>query len=1052
MRPLKLSMKAFGPYPKEEIINFSELEDKNLFLITGPTGSGKTTIFDAISFAMYGEANGNTRITDQLRSQFADDDVLTEVDLEFVLKDIKYHINRIPKQMRKKKRGDGFTEQSPDATLKIFDQKPARIITGVTSVNDKIEEIIGINIDQFRQIMMIPQGDFRKLLISDSQDREEVLQKLFNTKKYNIIQEKLKKDFKELKKEISKYEASRTESLGRIKYDDKSILDELLSSEERDISKISKLIKESIKKDKKILKTYEKQLEKIKKKYEQNLKLKNITIENNKKLLKKSEIKKEIEFLNKEKDIIDQKKTQLNKGKKAKDILPFENELNSQKEELIKKDKKLKLQEKKLEDLQSNFKEISPKYERYNSDKFKLERDSLIGEKKSLEGFLEKFKKLEGLTKELEKTRKLKNKLLNQEKDLEKQKDETQLKIKKNINLKEKAKDAKLQLTEIKSEISKNNEILNISEKLINELEILNKTNKKLLDINSKKDEFEKKLKEKELEFKKAKHNFFANQAAILAKELEEGDECPVCGSTHHEKLARPTKDSIDKDKLDKVEKEYNKLNENFQDIKQKLIKSNSKKDNSEEKIKEKIKELKEKDLQKNNKNLNKNISKSDIKNIQSEITNDLEDLKKKKKELNNKSNKISEYEKNLKNYNNDLENLKKSILKNSSELDNVKTKFISLDSNLKEFKKDLPEEINDQEDLQNKISEKNRKILELDTQKKETDLKYNKLKSDIQSNKNYTKELKSDIDDLKNIIKDKSKKFKNKISESDFKDYDDYNNYKYTSLELEKLQKEIAEFNKNLFSLNNQYESILKETQDIKKEDVSKYDDIIMQINNTEKELADKKGTLRGKITNNETELRNIEKINNNISKKEKRYKILGNLADIADGKNENRMTFERYVLAAFFEDILLAANQRLEEMSSGRYFLTRTDEKERANKQSGLEMKVLDNYTGEFRHVRTLSGGESFKASLAMALGLSDVVQSYAGNVRLDTMFIDEGFGTLDSESLDSAIDCLVDLQKRGRLVGIISHVSELKERIDVRLEVNATNQGSTTNFKML
>ncbi|MEA1975929.1 MAG: SbcC/MukB-like Walker B domain-containing protein, partial [Bacillota bacterium] len=195
--------------------------------------------------------------------------------------------------------------------------------------------------------------------------------------------------------------------------------------------------------------------------------------------------------------------------------------------------------------------------------------------------------------------------------------------------------------------------------------------------------------------------------------------------------------------------------------------------------------------------------------------------------------------------------------------------------------------------------------------------------------------------------------------------------------------------------------------------------------------------------------ELKNIKFLNKEVGKIEKKFFIIGDLSNVANGNNEKRISFERYVLAAFLEDIIYAANTRLDKMTDGRYQMLRTDKKERANKQSGLEIEVFDNYTGKTRHVKTLSGGESFKASLAMALGLSDVVQEYAGNVRLDTMFIDEGFGTLDSESLDSAINCLIDLQKNGRLVGIISHVPELKDRIPSRLEVISSNIGSETRF---
>jgi exonuclease SbcC len=180
-----------------------------------------------------------------------------------------------------------------------------------------------------------------------------------------------------------------------------------------------------------------------------------------------------------------------------------------------------------------------------------------------------------------------------------------------------------------------------------------------------------------------------------------------------------------------------------------------------------------------------------------------------------------------------------------------------------------------------------------------------------------------------------------------------------------------------------------------------------------------------------------------------EERYKLIGHLHEIAKGQNTYRITFERYVLAAFLDDILREANVRLRKMTAGRFELLRKTDRSKGNVQSGLELLVFDQYTGQERHVKTLSGGESFKASLSLALGLADVVQNYAGGVSLETMFIDEGFGTLDPESLDQAIEALMDIQSSGRLVGIISHVPELKERIDIRLEVIAGQTGSRTEF---
>ncbi|NLC94642.1 MAG: SMC family ATPase, partial [Bacilli bacterium] len=202
-------------------------------------------------------------------------------------------------------------------------------------------------------------------------------------------------------------------------------------------------------------------------------------------------------------------------------------------------------------------------------------------------------------------------------------------------------------------------------------------------------------------------------------------------------------------------------------------------------------------------------------------------------------------------------------------------------------------------------------------------------------------------------------------------------------------------------------------------------------------------------KLQSNKRVLTNIKKTYQNITNKEKEYGVISDLAKVANGDNPQRIAFERYVLAAYFEDIIKAANQRLKKMTHDRYYLDRKDEKGKGRAQQGLDLEVYDYYTGKRRDVSTLSGGEAFMASLALALGLSDVVQSYAGGIQLDTIFIDEGFGTLDPESLDQAINTLISLQKQGRLIGIISHVQELKERIDVKLEVKPSKFGSTARL---
>jgi len=264
-------------------------------------------------------------------------------------------------------------------------------------------------------------------------------------------------------------------------------------------------------------------------------------------------------------------------------------------------------------------------------------------------------------------------------------------------------------------------------------------------------------------------------------------------------------------------------------------------------------------------------------------------------------------------------------------------------------------------------------------------------------------------------------------------------------------MENSINEYKDKVKSLKDRIEEVEKETLNMDKVNEEKILEEIKSWKEKEEEVNKEDNKLFARIDNNQKQLKKINKLTLSIAKGEEEYKVVAELSKLAKGDNSEKLSFERYVLAAYFNEIIQAANIRLMKMTGRRFLLKRKEERVKGNKQSGLELEVFDNYTGKARHVKTLSGGESFKASLALALGLADVIQSYTGGIRVDTMFIDEGFGSLDQESLDNAINCLIDLQKGGRLVGIISHVSELKERIDARLEVTPAKEGSHIRFNI-
>ena len=312
MRPIKLTISAFGPYASKQIIDFEELKGRNIFVISGKTGAGKTTIFDAISYALYGEASGDSRETDSLRSHFADDNTETYVELEFELRGERYIVNRVPKQKKKKARGEGYTEKSADATLTLPDGK---VITKVKNVSDKIIEILGINRDQFKQIVMLAQGEFKKLLLADSVEREGIFRKIFNTYDFEKIQNELKEKAARLSRNRIKSKEKMQTNLENIKGEHDIIIDEYV-----DFPLVIEKLKELLERDNSIYKTLNEEYQLIDNKLQVKNQEKSI-VETNNNLIKE----KEVIIANLEKLLCDEEKYKTKSkiiidGKSAKEV------------------------------------------------------------------------------------------------------------------------------------------------------------------------------------------------------------------------------------------------------------------------------------------------------------------------------------------------------------------------------------------------------------------------------------------------------------------------------------------------------------------------------------------------------------------------------------------------------------------------------------------------------------------------------------------------------------------------------------------------------------
>ena len=1041
MRPIKLTISAFGPYASKQVIDFEELKGRNIFVISGKTGAGKTTIFDAISYALYGEASGESRETDSLRSHFADDNTETYVELEFELRGEKYTVNRVPKQKKKKARGEGYTEKSADATLTLPDGK---VITKVKNVTDKIIEILGITREQFKQIVMLAQGEFKKLLLADSVEREGIFRKIFNTYDFEKIQAELKDKAANLSKNRTKSKHEMEINLKNIKGEHDIVIDEYV-----DFPLVIEKLKDLLERDNNIYKTLNEEGKEV----DNNLQVKNqekAIIETNNNLLKEKEIitkaleellSKEDEYKNKSKTIID--------GKNAKEVKYIEDKLIETTKKLTKREEDYNLSLKNIDSLKLKQEEANKLLQIEESKE--CDREKLSVEINNLNKLEEKIIELDSLNNKVmhlkQSAENSKLQIINNKKEteeLKKSKEEKELQLKDIATLETKK-------VELESDIKAKNKTLDEVRELFKVIRSFQNT---YIEHNNKAKEY----KEFEVEYKKVKENYEKmddlykkEQAGILASKLQENEPCPVCGSTNHpnkatikENLKIPTKEELKvaKENLDKLEKEnLEKINN--------LTTLNSNKTTYLEQVNNHLSMLSA--TLNIDKTFNSETAKV-VKNLGTELKSVIDKLKDELLKVIDKISLKEKIEKELNLITTTINEREHSLIKLEECEKNYKTELTQNITKIDEYKKEIPENITDLKTLNNLIEVKTKELNISKEKLAKLRLENENLAKKLEGENSTSKEINKSIEELKLEIANNKANFNEAIKEQGFDNIQTYEDAKLQISMVESLEKEVENYNSELKLTKAKQEDIINKTKDIVFMDITTIDEEIRSIQNNKKELESKLRELHAIIVGNKTILKNVENLNIEFKEIEEEYKVVGELADLANGKKAPYISFERYILASYFEDIIEAANIRLEKMTGDRFSLIRKTSKSKGAGQKGLELEIYDNYTDSSRDVSSLSGGESFKASLSLALGLSDIVQSNAGGVSLDTMFVDEGFGTLDPQSLDNAIDSLLELQRGGRLVGIISHVEELKERIDAKLEVTSTSKGSKVEFNIL
>ena len=891
MRPELLTMQAFGPYKDLTTIDFTKLDDHGIYLLTGPTGAGKTMIFDAIMYALYQTGSGEYRNKeDTFRNRNVPIDVKPFVRLTFSVLNKRYTIERTLRYKAKKD-----NKNLTDVKVYLKDESNNQLYTNLKEVNDKIIEIIGVDKNQFVQICMIAQGEFKKILNAKTQDRILIFRKLFNSEKYNELQDAILDDYLGLRRKHDDLTLSLYSVLQNVEIDDR---DELLSKY-LVFDKVSELLNKQIAKDRIKVDSDSEKAKLIDKQ------LVDIDISINKAL----QLKKDQEEINKQKLLV--------------------NDLNNQK--IIVSEK--------LNKLISDDELISKIDDQIN----KINND------------LNAYKQLDDLNKKLNS---INISIDNTSKKLNKLNDDKQLNDKEIMKLEKIIDDN----SDIEAKSLKHSQLLkewmqqkNVYQKYISDKKILD--NDELL-LNNKQGIFQDKyniyLANKAL-YDKEYDRFLCNQAGILAKDLTDGEACPVCGSTSHVRLAKILDDVYSYEKLDELKKivevQSNECLQLSRDIAS---------------ISARIKVAKE---------TLDSIVVSDIDEINSNIKS-LNALLLADKKNNDKYqdalNKLPLLKENGDKLNGLINDNSHMLVKLISDKDNVGVYYQDIKSKLSY---DCLDSANK---MLNKLKEQKKQILD-----------------NIRSLQEKIIGIDNSISASKAIIST----LQSKLADSKVFDIDKLNASKN---ELNKLKSELNNDIKNTYSI---------------------LDKNIKILNNIKPIYLD--------INANEDKLQLISKINDTINGR--------------SGKESGKIKLETYVQMKFLDEILIKCNLRLMAMTNDQYSLCRHKEADNRQSQTGLDIDVIDHYNNSIRPVSSLSGGESFKASMALALGLSDEIQA-SSKIKLETLFIDEGFGTLDDESLEAMMNILADLSNSNKLIGIISHVEQLKQRIDKQIVVSKDSHGNS------